>query len=72
VPYQSKESRRSSGRGAMKWLLDRGWWESPEGWRHPRLEFPWPMELACRLQAEVDQDMMDPIHRTMREEVWPT
>lgn len=55
-----------------EWLESAGWKVRADGvCTHPRLHYPWPFWHAIRLQAEADKGMQEPIHKTLREEVWP-
>jgi hypothetical protein len=54
------------------WLESAGWTVRADGTcTHPRLHWPWPFWFALRLQTETFKGMQDPIHKSMREEVWP-
>jgi hypothetical protein len=56
----------------IDWLESAGWKVNPDGsCLHPRLHYPWPFWHAMRLQAEADKGMQEPIHKSLREEVWP-
>jgi len=39
-----------------RFLRERGWWESDDGWRHSSLHWAWPLADAMRLQAEWTPD----------------
>lgn len=53
-------------------LRSRGWAPQPDGWwRHHRLEFPWPVWMALRLQREADRGGRENVHLMLREEYWP-
>lgn len=52
-------------------LRENGWRRTKDGWRHPRLEFSWPVWFAVRLQNEADRGKRELIHKLLREEVWP-
>jgi len=48
-----------------RWLVRSGWYESPEGWRHPNLNggmFPWTMRTAQRLLSETLAGANEPVH----------
>jgi hypothetical protein len=68
--YQRARSERLYEQNAA-WLKKRGWRLSPEGWRHSRLAFPWPLSDAVKLTCEAEDGRADPVCMAMREEVWP-
>lgn len=56
---------REQARVDADYLRQRGWWPSPEGWRHRALLFPWPLQDAKRVTEEAETGVAGPLRDAM-------
>jgi len=48
------------------WLVERGWMEKNGSWKHPTLNFDWPLEDAFRLQRGSERGARGPLFEDLR------
>jgi hypothetical protein len=64
----SAKAKEIGEKVAGEYLLEKGWYCSDSGWRHPRLVWPWSTTAAMQLQKESEEGRQEMIHRMLRGE----